>query len=359
MPSLIALSLTSILLQPWTPPQRPTTTSKAPAASEPAPIELSPREARPQADAEPEPEPAVPAPEPEPERPVAEPAPTSDVPPPATEPSALSPTTATETSSCPCDELDWACRQNDVEHCPSEAYTLAPAESPSTVSALDHERPPASESSEPSDASSDPLERWDSQGVMLSVGAGVGGCSQLFCVANPLAFAGRGALGYRWPRVGVVATVMGGVGPRTDLPGVLRMLGFDFGVEVFPTGPGRVEPYVGAALGYSRVTETSVLSDPDQTESDLRVYTSRGAFRMSAGLPFRVSPRASVGPRFDYSRTFGGELCAADNTVSECNPIRDIDDQIFESGDPISLRAVRRSFLPHPWAATLELRLVF
>jgi hypothetical protein len=334
MPSLaalLALLWSSVHAGPPVLPEDPPVSVPEPAApSEPAPTpEAAPEadEAAPEADeAAPEADAAAPEPSSAPDASEAAPE----------EPPAVDPATA---QNGPLERMAVS------EPGPAPEASGPPAEAPDRPGRARNRRGSAS--------------AWNDRGVTLSFGVGLGGCGEGFCAENPVAIVARGALGYRLPRLAFVGTVAGGGGPRTNLPGAMRMLGIDVGVEVIPTGPGKIEPYLGVALGYMRVTQTSALSEPGQPESDFKIFFSRGGVRATVGLPFRVGPRWSMGPRFDYTWGFAGGLCGADSFGRDCDSVASTLDDIAGSSDEVTLRAVKRSFLPQPWMATFELRAVF
>lgn len=249
--------------------------------------------------------------------------------------------------SCPCDELDWVCRQNDpacTGDTASPAMTAEPRETPSFTNAPTPTAAPAHED--------EPTVELDPRGMVLELGAGLGGCRQDLCDENPISFLGRGALGYRLPRVAFVANVMVGGGPKTDDTGGVLLVEVDAGFELFLASTERVDPYVGAGLGYMRLVETR--SDNEMFEGRVSdtTYYSRGALRVGAGMPVHLRRGWSVGPRFDYVWGLLGRRCAR----GDCTSTSDIVDSAGDSAVP--RREERQSF-PRPWSLTVEFRRQF
>ncbi|MCA9709107.1 MAG: outer membrane beta-barrel protein [Myxococcales bacterium] len=251
-------------------------------------------------------------------------------------------------AGCPCDELDWACRQN-APSCPGGGT------GPSTTPPVPTQAPSMTDPAQPRPYPVEATERepeidLDPQGLLLELGVGVGGCRQDLCDENPIAFLGRGALGYRMPRVAFVGNVSVGGGPKTNDSGGLLLVEVDVGFELLLASTERVDPYVGAGLGYMRVVETR--SDNGMFEGSVSdtTYYSRGALRVGAGMPFRLRRGWSMGPRFDYTWGFLGQHCSR----GDCTATADL----VDSTSPVSRRRSRQEF-PRPWSLTLEFRRQF
>lgn len=217
--------------------------------------------------------------------------------------------------------------------------------------AYDDEVPPRA-ASDDDDADDDGLDR---RGFFFTLGTGLGHCAQDFCSPIPMGGVGRLELGVRLTRLALVGSVVGGGGladPDESGDRAIRFLSAGAGLQWLPVREGRVDPFLGATIGYSRVAR---LEDPDSTRD--RQYASRAAVRLSGGIAWILGRRVTLGPRFDVELPFGGRWCTAfaDDSGSEddCSSIGD--DILGPIEDDLDRRRQRRSF-PRPWALTLDLR---
>lgn len=269
-------------------------------------------------------------------------APTEPVSPTTSEPGTPPPPEAAP--SCPCDELDWMCRQNNDAACGDGTTASAPPAEPVGATRTTEPAPrPAPHAPE-----TKPTVELDPRGLVLELGAGIGGCRQDICVENPISFLGQVGLGYRLPRVAFVGRASFGGGPVTDDEGGVVLVQADANVEWFPASTERVDPYVGAGLGYMLVVDAFIDYMSGQRNN---ARYSRGALHVSAGLPFRMRKGWSIGPRFDYSWGFLGRYC-----LSGCESVAGLVDQ--DGSDRVS-RSEARQTLPRPWSLMLEFRRQF
>lgn len=301
------------------PLQTPAPTSSAATEGVPAPTEAAPT-----------PEPAVPeaAPtSPEPAVPEASPAPAEASPAPV------------ETTPMPA---------------PTDAASDAPAAVPAPEPIVDAELPPTWERVEAS--ASQPNRR----GIMLGLGLGFIGCETEECDYSDSTagirfrggFAGQLELGYRFKWIAPVASAALGGGPSrfsgelSGLEGKMRFLDLGVGLFVFPVGRGRLDPYLGAQIGYARAH--SSFSVPGVPVSGIRTYARAGG-RLTAGLDVRLGAYAALGPRLDLTLPFGGTLCDVireDSVPDEmCVNVEDLPDEL-------------RRELPRWWTASLQVRVV-
>ena len=198
---------------------------------------------------------------------------------------------------------------------------------------------------------------------MLGVAAGFSSCGQFDCNLYPVGGAGRGSIGYRLGVIAPVLAVAGG-GARIgadearavfesegEAGGSFTFFDIGAGLDVFPIAKGRVDPFLSAALGYSRVELKLNLRD-----DEFRVTYSRGMVRLGAGLNLFISRRVSVGPRFDAIFTFAGQMCSElnGNTVQtasdRCQSTRDV---VRQGEDAVAERGLRRAF-PRPWIVAAQ-----
>lgn len=188
--------------------------------------------------------------------------------------------------------------------------------------------------------------------VVLGV-AGVGDCVGTVCkkgewaeyprfdtVGNLFADADPGPgpmagfeFGYRpVPYVDVVAGFSVLYQPIEGQPGsTLFSIGYGLvaGANVYPVAFGRLDPYVGAGLGFFQLWA-------HQDLVNATVHMDRGLFRASAGLDVYVTPRFTIGPRLDFDVPFAGRLCAefslSDDYADGCDSIADLGE--FGEGMP-------------------------
>ena len=250
---------------------------------------------------------------------------------------------------CECDELDWRCRQNAGPACNSAPRAPAsPERAPLSrrdggkVESLEREH-------DAPETSREPAPELAPRAPFISLGGGFGVCRQDACVSSPLLFVGRFSAGYRLPHVALAANGSFGGGPQSGSGGGVLMTQLDFGVDVFPIGGGRVDPYVSAGLGYLRVTELDSGSGSpgaDVIDNGERLY-SRPALRFGGGIPVRLDSGWSLGPRFDYAWGFLGSYCTRRGS---CEPIAS-----SWPSDPGARRSARND-LPKPWTVTIEAR---
>ena len=239
---------------------------------------------------------------------------------------------------CPCDLLDWRCRQ---EHgCRTEGTPPAPTIKPKPA--------PSSECA----PEADPFRR---RGLMLAGSVGIAGCTQPPCASIAAAGVGRLELGYRFGYVAPFVGVSGGGSPLdvddSDVEGRLGFVDVGVGLQVLPVARGRVDPFVGLMLGYTRLW-TKI----DSSVADFRQWESRGAARLGGGLPIYVHERVTIGPRVDLILPFLGEVCTTLEGDGEmCTAVGDLIDEATTKPEE---RLVRRSFA-RVWSATVEVRAYF
>ncbi len=241
---------------------------------------------------------------------------------------------------CPCAPEDAQCRKANLFEC-------SPNASATTVAAGE---PPRSESSR----DDDPEAPWRRTGILVGASLGYAGCGGDLCAAYQGGVQGQLDAGYRWTWVAPIASVAGGGGPvdaGSTVRASQRMFDVGAGALLFPLRRGRVDPFVGARLGWSHST-TAVRS----RSSSLRSTTSfnRGGARIAAGIGVFVRPGLSVGPRFDMTFAFGGRVCVD-------TPVMTADGQVAQGQGCASAgefdAAVRQQF-PRPWSLTLDVRMI-
>lgn len=192
---------------------------------------------------------------------------------------------------------------------------------------------------------------------MLRTSAGITQCGQTLCNTIPLGGAARLDAGYRVNFFSVHLTVDGG-GGRLDVPdfedqdgtvtnvgGGLSFLFVGAGVAFYPVDLGRVDPFVGLSVGYSRVQQRL-----DSLERDINIIYSRGGLAPNVGLDVFIGRRMAIGPRFDVVLPFAGSLCQSVNRNQECINTADI----VDADEPAVVRQRRRT-LPRPWSFTVQL----
>lgn len=244
---------------------------------------------------------------------------------------------ATPGEGCPCDGSDWQCIEN-TPGCgpePAPGQVVEPAPEPAPISR------PAAEFEEESEP------EYLREGFMLGLSAGIAHCGQQDCSAFTIAGVGGADLGYRFGFVELFGSVQGG-GARANvdpIEGHATFVDVGAGIRIYPVKRGRVDPYVGASLGYNRFALV------DRTaELEYRAHSSRGAFRPGAGLMVYVTEKLSLGPRFDVSFPFAGELCYGfEGESRQCIDIKDLVEE--ETDTDFEERSYRRSFA-RMWALT-------
>jgi len=191
---------------------------------------------------------------------------------------------------------------------------------------------------------------------MLRGSTGLVHCAQALCDTIPMGGMGRFDVGYRAGYYSLWATVDGG-GGRLDIPtfedenglvshvhGDLTFLHAGVGVAFHPVDLGRVDPWLGVGIGFSR---TKQRFRSDQRNYDL-LYR-RGAAMPGGGIDVYLTRRVAMGPRADIVLPFAGSRCIRQGGTEECLNVVDI----VDSSDAAISRARRRSF-PRPWSVTLQ-----
>jgi hypothetical protein len=138
-----------------------------------------------------------------------------------------------------------------------------------------------------------------------------------------------------------------------------RVLDVGGGLFLFPVKQGRLDPYAGVMLGYTRQLELIEIGD-DQTKEILK----RGLVRLTTGWNIYFVRRFAVGPRVDIDLPFGGVACVESNVAhldeeipGECETIRDIPDRAgLES--KLEERSFRRAFA-RPWSVGVNVGAFF
>ena len=243
----------------------------------------------------------------------------------------LAPEDAPSEPTCPCNGIDPDCWQRHpacVEKGPpAEVTKAAPPPEPVFVS-------------------------WPRRGLVLRASSGITHCAQPFCNSIAMGGLGRFDVGYRLGYYSLFATVSGGGGVLdvpdfesegeafTNIHGSQTFLFTGAGMMVHPVDLGRVDPWLGVALGWSRIEERFF---SDQIE--IGTVYSRGGVEVGGGLDVFVHRRLSLGPRFDVVFPFGGSVCQR----SECINVSD-----FVSSDIAAERRMARRSLPRPWSVTVN-----
>ncbi len=191
---------------------------------------------------------------------------------------------------------------------------------------------------------------------MLRASTGLVHCAQGLCDSIPMGGMARLDVGYRAGFYSLWATIDGG-GGRLDIPafedgdglvtriyGDLTFMQVGVGVAIHPVDLGRVDPYVGLGIGYSRANQRF---RSDQRNFDL-LYR-RGGVMPQVGIDVYVARRVAVGPRADIVLPFAGSQCVRQSGTEEC--LNTVD--IVDADDAAIARARRRTF-PRPWSATFQ-----
>lgn len=197
------------------------------------------------------------------------------------------------------------------------------------------------------------------KGLLLDVGGGVTTCAQPPCATIPIGGGGWVQIGYRAGLFGVAATIEGGGGrgeaPNFDtetearLDGQLSILFVGAGPRLYPVRTGRVDPWLGLSVGYSRVG-TSRTEDGEE----YRATYSRGGVQFSGGLAVYVLSWMKVGGRLAYTLPFAGTACwDPPLDGDDCVPIADL----VRDPDAGNQRFFRRE-LARPFSALLTLGFV-
>lgn len=200
-------------------------------------------------------------------------------------------------------------------------------------------------------AAPEPEAVFDRKGFLLAAGIGVTHCAQAWCSDSVIAGMGRLELGWRFKWIAPLVYVGGGGTPLSppegDVDGPMSILGTGVAARVFPVVQGRVDPYVGFGLGYSRIAKNY---EGDNGKDVIK----RGAALFTGGLSFYLARHLALGPRVDYTLPFAGKICAEDSFGEGCTKAS----EIYEDDDDARQRANRRAW-PRPWSVTLDLHVVF
>jgi hypothetical protein len=188
------------------------------------------------------------------------------------------------------------------------------------------------------------------------------------CDENVIGPLGRIELGYRAARYVAPFVSASYSYNGKDVPGNTSGLDADSswrvfdvgaGLFVYPVTKGRVDPYAGAMLGYTRQHELFRVGDA-QTKEILK----RGLVRLTAGWNIYFVRRFAVGPRFDIDLPFAGVACIESNVPyldedipRECETIREIPERVgLES--KLETRSFRRAFA-RPWSVGVNVGAFF
>jgi hypothetical protein len=279
---------------------------------------------------------------------------------PTQEPRAPAPEGETSESSTPASETPPASEMPPISEPEPAAPTSEPAaaetadtsETPKTIMFEDPTGPAELRSQTPLEA---PAEAFSRSGGLIGASAGITNCSQSDCFDIAMAGLGRLELGYR---IGVAALVASGsvggasLSAPAQYPGLKgRALFVDIGggIQISPVRKGRVDPFIGAKLGYTQMRWSLTNGIEDG-----KAWYSRGFVGFTTGLNFFVAKVVAIGPRFDYLIPFAGKLCSRDPTMSSCNSTKDLVDQ---GQDAYERRSIRRTFA-QPWSLTVNLHFV-
>ncbi len=193
---------------------------------------------------------------------------------------------------------------------------------------------------------------WPRRGLVLRGASGITHCAQPFCDSIAMGGLGRLDVAYRLGYLSLYATLSGGGGvldvpdfeqsgePVTNIRGGLKFLFAGAGLLVHPVDLGRVDPWLGVALGYSRIEER-MHADRGSTVT----LVSRAGVEVGGGLDVFVHRRLALGPRFDVVFPFGGSVC----TGADCINVADL-----VADDLAARRRATRRSLPRPWSVTVN-----
>ena len=321
--------LVALALEPSVPVQRPKSMRPV-APAEPEPAEPEP--------VEPEPEPTPsPSPSPSPE---------------LTEPQTSEPETEPATAdACPCDPIDWRCREENREACPAIE----------TPPPLEVEQAPIERDEREDDDAPAPPSSFNRQGIMLAPAIGIGGCANDWCDGYRVGVWGQAEIGYRFGIVTPLFGFGGGTGPL-DTTALSRELEIPFskddasisfldlgaGLLLFPIRTGRLDPFFGARIGYHRAKLEAETADGLRATETI----SRGGVRIGGGLAVFVAESIEIGPRFDITVPFAGEVCANVSYMSlsesRCVAVKNLEEEARVDSTELAL----------PWSILLELRAV-
>jgi hypothetical protein len=317
--------LAVIGLEPTVPVQRPKSMQPVvPAEPEPA-----------------EPEPIAPEPEPTSPDPV-EP-----------EPSEVAEATSTEPApaeACPCDPIDWRCREENRDACPAiETPPPLEVEEAPIERARDEDDEPAPPSS------------FNRRGIALAPAIGIGGCANDWCDGYRVGVWGQAEIGYRFGIITPLLGFGGGRGPfdtaalsrELEIPfskddASISFLDLGAGLLLFPIRTGRLDPFFGARIGYHRAKLKAETADGLRATETI----SRGGVRIGGGLSVFVAESIEIGPRFDITVPFAGEVCANVSYMSlsdsRCVAVKNLEEEARVDSTELAL----------PWSILFEVRAV-
>ncbi|MCH9684617.1 MAG: porin family protein [Deltaproteobacteria bacterium] len=245
--------------------------------------------------------------------------------------------------ACPCPPDDDRCRQLHLVEC-----------SPNASAATVVDGTDASDSKSDAGQASTPAN--NRHGLLLGGTLSFVGCNSGLCNGYNGGVGGQLEAGYRFGWVAPLLSVSAGGGPieASKIAGVAasqRFVDIGVGALLLPLRRGRIDPFVGARLGWAHAATT--IRDRATGQRGL-TSLSRGGVRITAGVDVYLNEWVALGPRFDMTFGFSGRLCSespattTDNTVvqvRECFAARQFTTE------------VRREF-PRPWSLGLDVRVV-
>jgi hypothetical protein len=184
--------------------------------------------------------------------------------------------------------------------------------------------------------------RWRRSGVLFAGQAGALACTRPWCDGFSAGGYGGLEIGYRHRFVAPVLALSGGGGPA-KVPQFWRDAGWDpakramtfldvgIGVLLFPVARGRVDPYLGARIGGSFFASTLRYTGGGLLAGlTVRERIRRAGVRIVAGLDVYAARRLAIGPRFEITVPFGGEICVSGeapgvSSHTECTKVSERD----------------------------------
>lgn len=179
------------------------------------------------------------------------------------------------------------------------------------------------------------------EGVTIAVGVGATLCGHDWCDPYRGGLGGQLELGLRVRRFMPHVSVDGGGGSddRSTLEDQLQIphgslasartsfFGVGAGMSLFFRLVGRFDPYVTARLGYTRTRSRFV----NRGGRRFAETVARGSVRLGGGFDVFIGSFLSLGPRFDVTVGFAGEVCVEQfdaGPSKECFDTRNLENEV-------------------------------
>ncbi len=182
------------------------------------------------------------------------------------------------------------------------------------------------------------------RGFVIAPAVGATLCGHDWCESYRGGFGGQLELGFRFGTLMPHVSVDGGSGsddtstledqlllpPGTIDSSRTSFFGAGGGLSLFFKRKGRLDPYVSTRLGYTRTVSRVQVGGVQYKET-----VSRGSVRLGGGLDVFIGRNVSLGPRFDVTIGFAGQVCVdsetparPNETPATCYDTRDLEETV-------------------------------